>query len=256
MKTILRAALLGICFFILTNVQSLAYMAAATTEQNEPTAEEIMAAATGLLKNLPQFSFEADITEDVLTDGDVMIQTAHRMTYRAKRPDKLYYKIEGDDLNKEMYYDGKNASVYDLERNFYASVAFPPTLDEALIKAHNEYNVRMAIVGMARSDWYANLTRNVKESRVIGVSRINGQECYQILLVRERVNVQLWIQTGKLNLLRKMLITYKQYPGSPQWSAIITRWNIEPNLADSSFHFKPREGASSIPFIRNERPTE
>lgn len=256
MKTIWRGAILGVICLLLVGTSGVAFMAEAPAEQDEPTAEEIIAAATNLLERLPQFSFEADITEDVLTDGDVLIQTAHHMTYWAKRPNKIYYRIEGDDINKEWYYDGKTATVFDLEQKFYASAVFPSTIDEALTKAHNEYNVRMAIVGMARSDLYTNLTKNVKDTRVIGVSRINGQNCYQVLLERERVNVQLWIQTGKTNLLRKMLITYKQYPGSPQWSATFTHWNTNPGLEDSRFDFKPPQGSVPIQFLRNEQPVE
>ena len=250
MKTIVRSTLIGLICLFFTGVPGVAFMADATAVPDEPTAEEIIAAAVAAVERLPQFSFEADITEDVLADGDVLIQTAHRMTYLAKRPNKLYYRIEGDDVNKEWYYDGKTVTVYDLEQKFYASAPFPPTIDAALEKARDEFNVRMAIVGMARSDLYTNLTQNMKAARVVGGSRVNGQECYQVLLERERVNVQLWIQTGKTNLLRKMLIVYKQYPDSPQWSAVFTHWNTNPTFADSRFDFTPPPGSVPIRFFR------
>lgn len=256
MKTILRTAILGVFCLLLIGAPGVAFMAEATTDQAEPTAEEIIAAATNLLERLPQFSFEADITEDVLTDGDVLIQTAHHMTYAAKRPNKLYYRIEGDDINKEWHYDGKTVTVYDLEQKFYASTAFPSTIDEALNKARDEYNIRMSIIGMARSNLYAVLTEKTKDVRVIGVSRVNGHDCYQLLLERERVNIQLWIQTGKTNLLRKMLITYKQDPGSPQWSAVFTHWNTNPGLADSRFDFKPPQGSVPVKFLKNAQTVE
>lgn len=253
MKNIGRGAILGIICFFLVGMQGVALMAGAAAEAKEPTVEEIIAAATTLLERSPQFSFEADMTEDEPTDGtEALVQSAHHMTYWAKRPNKLFYRLEGDEVNKEWYYNGKTVTVYDLEKKLYAAAPFPPTIDEALTKARNEYDIRMAIVGLARGDLYAALTEKVKSAQVIGLTRVSGQECYQLLLERERVYVQLWIQTGKTPLLRKMLITYKLEPGSPQWSAVFTHWNLKPELADSRFDFTPPPGAAPVKFLKRE----
>lgn len=250
MKTVLKwKALWAVCLIML-GMQGMAFMAATETAQAEPTPEEIIAAATTTLKNLPQFSFEADLTEDVVSEDGAMIQVAHHMIYMAKRPDKISFRVDGDELNKAWYYNGKTITAYDPERKTFSREAFPPTIDEALTKAHNELNLRLSLIGMARTNLYDILTDNVVKSTVIGLSRVNNQTCYQLLLERERVNVQLWIQTGDTLLLRKILITYKQQPGVPQWSAVITKWNISPELNDSLFEFTPPQDSRQIKFLK------
>ena len=251
MKTILKWKLLWTVCLIMFVMQGTAFMAAATTAQAEPTPEEIIAAAAATLKNLPQFSFEADLTEDVVSEDGAMIQVAHHMTYMAKRPDKISFRVDGDELNKEWYYNGKTITAYDPGRKTFSREAFPPTIDAALSRAHDELNLRLSIVGLARTNLYEIMTENLSKSTVIGLSRVNNFTCYQLLLERERVNVQLWIQTGETLLLRKILITYKQEPGAPQWSAVFTKWNTSPELKDSLFEFTPPQGARQIKFLKH-----
>jgi hypothetical protein len=58
-----------------------------------------------------------------------------------------------------------------------------------------------------------------------------------------------WIEAGGRPLLRKVVLTHKQLPGSPQWTAYLSDWNFAPQLSDSLFVFTPPQGAQKIKFI-------
>ena len=45
---------------------------------------------------------------------------------------------------------------------------------------------------------------------------------------------------------RKIVITYAEEPGAPQYTAVIKRWNLEPKFTEELFHFVPPEGATSL----------
>jgi hypothetical protein len=57
----------------------------------------------------------------------------------------------------------------------------------------------------------------------------------------------------------RLVIDYKNSPGSPQFSADFTDWNFSPAPADSLFAFKPGDGMQKIafaPMLRTEIKTE
>lgn len=232
--------------------ESKASMAPEARVQQEPTPEQILAVATIYLKNLPQFSFEAEMVEDVAFGTHQQVQANHRLSYFVKRPNKLRFQVSGDFRNKDWYYDGKQIVAYDREKNLYSQEPFPPSIDAALAKARDELNLRLSIVGIARTDFYEIVTAGVAKSTLVGMSKAAGVPCYQLLLEREPINVQLWIQAGEIPLLRKVVVTDKTEEGWPQWSAEIIKWNIGADLRDSFFEFAPPQGAMKIKFLKQE----
>lgn len=234
----------------LTAELPIASMAGDSQAQAEPTPEQVLAKAAFYLKNLQQFSFDAEITEDEAFEGGIAVQSVHSMSYYVKRPDRLRFRMQGDDRDKEWFYDGKMITAYDHQKNFYSREAFPPTIDAALTKAREELNLRPSIVGLARTDLFEALTQNVDKLRLVGLSRVNGIPCYQLFLERERVNAQIWIQTGDIPLFRKILLTYKQEEGVPQWSATFFQWNTSPDIKDKMFEFAPPPGSVQIKFLK------
>jgi hypothetical protein len=241
----------------LTGELPKAYMAEPAQTTAEPTSEQIVAAATGYLKNLQRFSFESEIVEDVDFENGQMVKAVHNLSYFVKRPNKLRFHIEGDRRNRDWFYDGKTVASYDPAKNFYSRDDFPPTIDATLAKARDEYGLRLSIVAIASDDLYTMLMKGVDRATIVGLSRVEGTPCYQLLLEREQVNVQLWIQTGVSPLFRKVVITDKQEEGSPQWSAVLTKWNTSPDLPDAMFDFVPPKDAVKINFLKkSQTPTK
>ena len=154
-----------------------ASMAGDSLQSTETTPQQILAVATTYLKNLPQFFFEAEITEDEELEDGIMAQSVSNLAYSVKRPNKIRFRIDDDDRDKEWYYDGKVVNAYDYQTNFYSREAFPPTIDAAIAKAREELNLRPSIIGLARTDLYEGLTENVKKMRIVGLSRVNGISC-------------------------------------------------------------------------------
>ena len=209
-----------------------------------------MLAATLHLKNLQQFSFEAEIMEDMVFESRQSFQANHKLSYHVKRPNKLHFKVEGDFRDREWFYDGVTISAYDFQNNFYSREKFPPTIDEALTKAEEELNLRLSIIGIARTDFNRVLTEGIQKATLVGISKVGGIPCYQVLLERERVNVQLWIQVGKNPLFRKVVVIHKAEEGSPQWSAIFSKWDTTDDFPDRLFLFIPPPHSVKIEFLK------
>ena len=54
------------------------------------------------------------------------------------------------------------------------------------------------------------------------------------------------MDAGKKPLPRKLIITYKELPGHPQFIALLDHWNVKPEISDDLFTFKAPENARLI----------
>ena len=61
------------------------------------------------------------------------------------------------------------------------------------------------------------------------------------------VDYQVWIASD--NLPRRIVITYKNAPGQPQFWANLSDWNLAPQMSRDAFTFVPPSGAEQIPTL-------
>ena len=66
---------------------------------------------------------------------------------------------------------------------------------------------------------------------------------------QEVIDWQIWIEDGPRPVPRKLLITYKEEPGSPQYVARLSDWDFQPCLSDHYFRFQPPKGSDEIEFL-------
>ena len=84
---------------------------------------------------------------------------------------------------------------------------------------------------------------------------MNGGWYHHRLLTTEAVNVQMWVALGDEPEIRKVVITYRDAPGMPQYSALLTDWIFTPEIVETSFTFTPPEGAKQVAFRGAGEPT-
>ena len=63
------------------------------------------------------------------------------------------------------------------------------------------------------------------------------------------VDFQVWVAQGNEPLPRRVVITYKDATGQPQFWADLSNWNLAPEVSDELFTFTPPEGADRIQFL-------
>jgi hypothetical protein len=63
------------------------------------------------------------------------------------------------------------------------------------------------------------------------------------------VDYQVWISRGDQPLPQRLVITYRDAEGQPQFWARFIKWDIDPELGDALFVYEPGDGAEEIPFI-------
>jgi hypothetical protein len=215
----------------------------------EPDPRQLLQKMCDFLKSQPQFTYKAEVDDDQVYDGGKKLQYGIDVETFVRRPDRLRVNAEGDLVNKQFFFDGKTITLYDKDHNVYGVLEVPPNIESALDKANKEFGVRVALTDLASPNLCEHISKRIKHSLYVGLSKVRGVPCHHLAFDGDEAQVQIWIDAGDQPLPRKVVLTHKKLPGSPQWTAYLTDWNFSPQLPDALFAFTPPQGAEKIKFI-------
>jgi hypothetical protein len=211
--------------------------------------KQVLQQMCDFLKKQQQFSFKAEVTNDRVYAGGRKLQYGQEITASFRRPDKLRLEGNGDLESKLLLFDGKTLTLYDKDRNHYASIEVPGDIDAALDKANQEYGLRVGLAELGGNRLSEHAKNGLTNALYVGESRVRGIPCHHLAFDKKDVHYQLWVEAGDKPLLCKVVVTQKKLSGSPQWTAYFSDWNFSPQLADNLFVFTPPAGAQKIKFI-------
>ena len=73
-----------------------------------------------------------------------------------------------------------------------------------------------------------------------------GVPCEHLAFSQNNIDWQVWIENGARPVPRKFVITYKDEPDSPEFTAIFSNWDFTTQLPDFVFKFDPPPGSAKI----------
>ncbi len=211
-----------------------------------PRAEEVLRSACQYLAEAPYFGITAEIWREHLDENGEKLQFVRQAEMQVKRPGKLHAEIHSPHSARGFWFDGKAMTILDRKRNFYSSSSVPATLDAALDAARDQFGVDLPLVDLAVSDPFKSATAKVQRGTYLGLSPALGYMCHHLAFVQGNIDWQVWIEDGPQPLIRKFVITHKNEPGSPEFTALITNWDLADRIADSDFVFEPPVGSRKV----------
>jgi hypothetical protein len=218
-----------------------------------PQAERVLRSACQYLAKAPFFSLTAEVCREHVTETGQKLQFSRTVNFEVKRPDRLHVEIRSPHSERGFWYDGKSLTILDCKRNLFSMAPMPATLDAALDTAHDQFGIDLPLIDLAVSDPHTNATAKVLKGSYYGLAPVLGADCHHLAFTQENVDWQIWIQDGPQPLIRKLVITHKNEEGAPQFTALITRWDLTGRISDSDFAFEPPHGATKVE-MRQERP--
>ena len=219
----------------------------------EPDPRQVLKQMCDYLKNLQQFSVQAEITEDVLLTSGQRIQYARSVEASVRRPDRLRAESVGDTDNRQIVYDGKTITLMDRTKNLYTAIPAPPELDAALENAIQSFNLRAPLADLIYTKAYEYLTEGALSGFYVGLGKVQGVSCHHLAFRDKDIDWQIWIEDSQTPVPRKFLITDKKAQGL-QFTAVFTKWNTSAQLADSLFTFVAPEKAEKIDILPAAAP--
>lgn len=224
---------------------------------NIPTSPAIETAAKDLINKMgtflnmaKQFSFHAEIMFDDHLPSGQKIQFAAAEDVSVRKPDRIYVDYQSDVGPKKFWYDGKSITILSPAHNTYSSINAPPNIESAIELLMKDYGFTVPLGDFLFSDPHNTLMKNVHAGIYVGPGDVNGVDCQHLAFVEKYIDWQIWIEDGKEPIPRKIVITYKTMPNSPQYIAILSDWNFKKSLPDSLFSANLPKDAKQIDFIK------
>ena len=237
------ALLLGVVPFEAAVAQEVGSSAAV-----EPAAREVVRRACEYLRSLDRFSVAAEISYDEVLAAGYKLQYSRAGRLLVERPDRFRFDSESDKGYRTVWYDGESLTIYDEDLNVYATFEAPDTID-ATLDLLADRGIAMPLDDLLYSEPCAGLGEHVESGYYVGLNYLDGAFYHQVLLATDAVDVQLWVEDDETALIRKIVISYGEEPGEPQFIAVLRDWDAAPAPAPANFVFTPPVGAQKVDFL-------
>ena len=191
-----------------------------------------------------EFTFDSDI--EVITPQLEKIQFTNSGEALLSRPDKLRARRVGGYADVAMHFDGKKVLIYSKTLNGYAQFDAPGSVDQFIEAMRSGHGISMPGADFLLSRPYDALVAGVMEAKHIGRGVIDGRECEHLAFRNFDTDWQLWVETGKSPIPRKVVVTSKTLNSAPQYTFRIKTWKTGVTPAKDAFSFTPPAGATRL----------
>ena len=201
----------------------------------DPRAEQLLSRSCEDLASSKAFTFHAEITFDKVLPDNVKLQFAAAADYAVQRPDQLAVEYHSDLGGKEIWYDGTNVTIFDPPHMFYASAEVPASIDGMMEQLESAHNLSIPLADLAYSHPCEMFRKGIVFSGYIGVNDAAGEDCDHLAFSKSNVDWQIWLQRNGKHLPRKVVINYRNAPGSPEYVAVLSDWKFPGSIPASVF---------------------
>jgi hypothetical protein len=197
-----------------------------------------------------RFTVTIEAGYDVVQASGQKVEFGETRKVTVSRPDRMRIDVERRDGGKGLFvFDGKDIAISSARDNVYSVAAKPGTLDDAIAYFTNDLQMRLPLAQLFRTDLPAVMANMIRALDYVEQATIGGVVCDHLAARTDEVDFQVWIARSGDPLPRRVVITYKQAEGQPQFWAQFSDWNFQPQIADAAFSFTPPQGAERIPFL-------
>ncbi|MGL5032552.1 MAG: DUF2092 domain-containing protein, partial [Microcystaceae cyanobacterium] len=230
-------------------IPALAQIPTPPTDTPTRTTEQLVNEVCDFIQSQKGFSVEMAINYDQMLEIGSKVQYSASQKLLVEKPNRLRSDYVGDERTTSFYYDGKNFTLHAPNLGFYNTKPAPANLDGVLDQIESKYGITLPMSNLFASNPCADLKAQTQGSFFVGNDLVGNEETYHILLQGKDRDFQLWISQGQPPLLKKAMITYKDLPGQPQYTAILSNWNFQPKLPTDAFTFTPDKDDIKVEFI-------
>ena len=235
--------------FLLSGVQ-----AAETAEIDDRQAKDILQKMAKTLAGAEQFSVTVRSSYDAPQENGQMVEFGAIREIQIKRPDKLRVDLQKSDGDLRIQvFDGKEIIVHNVTENVYARAEKVGTVDEAIKHLVGVLNTPLPLARLFQTTIAAELEQLVKEIDYVELNMLTDVPTDHLAVRTRDIDFQIWIAQGKEPLPRRVVMTYKNFKGDPQFRADFSGWNLSSKGVKGPFTFAPPKNAEEVPLLVRNR---
>ena len=204
-----------------------------------------------------EFAFETETSHDVVQRSGVKVEFGASRRTLVSRPNRMRLESRRrDGVSGVVIFDGKDMWAYVPDENVYASHEQRGDLDDAIDYAVAELGIEAPLADLVSPDLFESVTSRLTGALYLGETVVAGEACEHLLMSNDIADFQMWITVGDKPLLRRIVITYRDEPGEPQYRAQFSNWDMTPGDTASQLSFEPPAGAERVRFYMPAPPTD
>jgi len=219
-------------------------------EIDDRKAMDILQNMARTIAGAKQFSVTMSSSFDAPQANGQMVEFGTVREIKIERPDKLRVDLQRSDGDQRiLVFDGQLIIVHDVTENVYARVEKPGSVDDAIKHLVGDLKIPLPLARMFRTNLPTELERLVEEVDYVEQNMLTDVPTDHLAARCKDVDFQLWIARGKEPLPRRIVISYKNARGEPQYRADFSNWNLSTKAPEEAFIFTPPRNAEQVPLL-------
>ncbi len=219
------------------------------------SAMEILRRMGDFMSRLPKFSVTIQDAYDVVQDTGQKIEFGDMRKLTLVRPDRFRMDVQRSDGEAaHVTFDGRLITVYSPKQKVFANSYIPGTIDAAVMHFVRDLQMRLPLAMLFLAELPGEIDRRVVSAEVVETSAITDPPCIHVAARTNRVDFQVWVPAQGDPLPRRVVITYREERGQPQFQANLSGWNLSPDTPDTLFALSIPQDATKIDFLSRMRP--
>ena len=212
----------------------------------DPQAEAFLRNMSKTLDSAEAFSFEAEGIMDGVLDSGQIVQVSRRSKIAYVRPDKLHMTTDGDDVSRAAWFNGETLTLLIRPDNIYSTEEIAGSVENMLDTVMDEYGLTVPVADLLFSNSYEGFIASARTGQYVGLHEADGSKCHHLAFQADTIDWQIWIDAGEIPVPRKLVITYIEEEGRPQYTVRLSKWDLAAKLPPETFEFHPPKGATRV----------
>jgi hypothetical protein len=211
-------------------------------------AVDLVQQMSAFLAAQPRLAFEADVAYDVLQANGELIEFGATRRVVVRRPNRVFVEARGRDGERRLlYFNGQQLAFALPEAMIYATSEAPGTLDQAIDDLAT-HGIPTPLAELISSDPWETIGPDIESGSVIGTELLDNTACDHVALRTDGIDLEIWIGAEGEPLPYRLVIRYRDEPGSPTFQASFLTWDLDPPTPDGRFDFSSPKSAEGVPF--------
>ena len=246
----LSLLLMSVFLLVATTAFSASEELASATAEQDADARAILTKMADVLSQAPGFSVTVRSSYDSIQEDGQHIEFGERRNILLQRPDRLRVDVERSDGDQGLViFNGQTITVFKAEDNVYAQVEKTGSVDNAIVHLVRNLQTPFPLARMFLTTLSRDMPKWIESVSYVEENTLTTPPTDHLAGRAADVDFQIWVAQGKQPLPQRIVLTYRNEPGQPQFRADFIGWTLSPANDATRFVFTPSEGAERIVFL-------
>ena len=251
------AVLTALAFAVIGLARAADPVPEAAVPAQDPAARALLLGMADFIARAPGLRVIMRSDYDAIQADGQRIAFGERRQILVQRPDKFRVEVERSDGERgTVVFDGRSITAFNARENVYARVDKAGSLDQALVYMVRDLRATLPLARMFTTGFPTDLDKRATSVVLVEECSLFDVPTDHLAVRSAEVDLQLWIARGAEPLPRRIVITYKNAPGQPQFRADLYDWKVVAKADAAAFAFAPPADAERIMYLAPRPPTD